>query len=157
MAQAHIRNLHGAARPPRHRARFAAQGASLGLSPATPAELIRKLERGFSFDALERLSAHSGIPVSRLASVLAIPDRTLARRKTSGRLTLDESERLLRLANVFEKAVELFDDNVASAVNWLTVPRKALGEHCPLDYARTELGAREVESLIGQLEHGVFA
>src|SRR6266568_6815996 len=108
MPQAHIGNLQGSVRPPRHHGRFAARGASLGLPPATPAELIRKLERGFSFDSLQRLSSLSGIAISRLAVVLAIPERTLARRKTSGRLTLDESERLLRVASVFEKATELF-------------------------------------------------
>ncbi|HEY7099021.1 MAG TPA: antitoxin Xre/MbcA/ParS toxin-binding domain-containing protein [Terriglobales bacterium] len=136
--------------------RFRSQGASLGLPAASPAELIHKLERGLSYDSLQRLSAQSDIPVSRLAEVLAIPERTLARRKTSGRLTLDESERLLRIANVFEKAVELFEGDVQSAVNWMTSSKKALEGHTPLDYSRTETGAREVESLVGQLEHGVF-
>jgi putative toxin-antitoxin system antitoxin component (TIGR02293 family) len=157
MVQAHISNMRAASRGDRHRSPFAARGASLGLSPATPAELIRKLERGFPFDSIVQLANHSGIPVSRIAAVVGIPERTLARRKTSGRLTLDESERLLRLANIFEKACDLFEGDVPAAVNWLTAEKKALGEQVPLDYSRTELGAREVENLIGQLEHGVFA
>jgi putative toxin-antitoxin system antitoxin component (TIGR02293 family) len=157
MAETHIRTLHAEARPPRHRIRFKARGASLGLDAASSAELIRKLERGFAFDALQSLASQSGIAVSRLAAILAIPERTLARRKTSGRLTLDESERLLRIANVFEKAVELYEGDVAAAVNWLAMPKKALDNHIPLDYSRTELGAREVENLIGRLEHGVFS
>lgn len=70
---------------------------------------------------------------------------------------MEESERLLRLSSVFEKAVELFEGDVAAAVNWLVSPRKALGDHTPLEYSRTELGAREVEGLIGRLEHGVFS
>jgi uncharacterized protein (DUF2384 family) len=39
----------------------------------------------------------------------------------------------------------------------LIAPRKAFGNQSPLDYSRTELGAREVENLIGRLEHGVFS
>ena len=35
--------------------------------------------------------------------------------------------------------------------------QKALGEKVPLELLVTELGAREVEALIGRLEHGVFS
>ena len=79
------------------------------------------------------------------------------RRKASGKLTTEESERLLRIAGIFEDAVDLFEGDVPAAVNWLTTPRKALGDRPPLSYARTEPGAREVENLIGRLEHGIFS
>jgi putative toxin-antitoxin system antitoxin component (TIGR02293 family) len=115
------------------------------------------LERGFSFKTLHVLESRSGLALSRLASVIGIPERTLARRKASGRLTSEESERLLRISAVFEDAVDLFEGDVAAAVNWLTTPRKALGDRPPLAYARTEPGAREVENLIGRLEHGIFS
>lgn len=92
-----------------------------------------------------------------LATMIGIPERTLARRKTAGRLAPGESERLLRIANLFERCVELFDGDVAAAVNWLTTPNQALHQEAPLTAARTEFGAREVEDLIGRLEHGVFS
>jgi putative toxin-antitoxin system antitoxin component (TIGR02293 family) len=47
--------------------------------------------------------------------------------------------------------------DVAGAISWLAAPKKALGHETPLAYSRTELGAREVENLIGRLEHGVFS
>lgn len=143
--------------PSQHRLRFRNRGASLGLQSATSAELVQSLERGLSFHALQNLASHSGIAVGRLAPILGIPERTLARRKSSGKLTLAESERLLRLSLIFEKAVELFEGEISAAVNWLTTPKKALQNHRPLDYSRTEIGAREVESLIGRLEHGVIS
>jgi putative toxin-antitoxin system antitoxin component (TIGR02293 family) len=71
-------------------------------------------------------------------------------------LARDESERLLRISSIFEKAVELFNGDVPEAVTWLRRPRRALANHTPLAYSGTELGAREVENLIGQLEYGVF-
>ena len=126
------------------------------MTAASSSELIRQVERGFSFKTLQALESRSGIAVSRIASVIGIPERTLARRKASGRLSPDESERLLRISAVFEDAVDLFEGDVAAAVNWLTAPRRALGNQSPLNYSRTELGAREVENLIGRLEHGVF-
>jgi putative toxin-antitoxin system antitoxin component (TIGR02293 family) len=120
-------------------------------------ELISQIERGFSFKSLRKLESYSGMPISMIASIIGIPERTLARRKTAGKLTSEESERLLRVSAVFEKAVELFEGDVTVAVKWLTTSQKALGHKPPLSYARTELGAREVENLIGRLEYGVFS
>jgi putative toxin-antitoxin system antitoxin component (TIGR02293 family) len=133
------------------------RGTALGLTAANPAELIRQLERGFSFKTLQTLESRSGVALSQLATVIGIPERTLARRRVSQRLTPDESERLLRISSVFEAAVDLFEGDAAAAVNWLNTPRKALGDRTPLAYARTEPGAREVENLIGRLEHGIFS
>ena len=140
-------------RTPRYRLR----GSTLGLTASGPAELIQQLERGFSFKTLQTFESRSGLALSRLAATLGIPERTLARRKVSRRLTPEESERLLRISAIFEDAVDLFEGDAAAAVNWLTSPRKALGGRSPLVYARTETGAREVENLIGRLEHGIFS
>src|SRR6266851_5722473 len=57
----------------------------------------------------------------------------------------------------FEQAVDLFEGDEVGAHRWLTTAKKALENQTPLAYSRTELGAREVENLIGRLEHGVFA
>jgi len=137
--------------------RYRLRGSTLGLTAANPAELIQQLERGFSFRTLQTFESRSGLALSRLAATIGIPERTLARRRVSRRLTPDESERLLRISAIFEDAVDLFEGDVAAAVNWLTTPRKALGDRAPLAYARTEPGAREVENLIGRLEHGIFS
>lgn len=137
--------------------RFKTRGASLGLTEARIGDLVRQVERGFSFTNLESFAAVTGLPVGSIASVLGIPERTLARRRATGRFTMEESERLLRIATVFEQAAQLFEGDVAGAITWLTSPKKALGHETPLEYSRTELGAREVENLIGRLEHGVFS
>lgn len=136
---------------------FEKRGASLGLTGRNVPELISEVERGFSFAALRRLSSYSGLNVTVLASVIDLPERTLARRRSSGKFAPDESERLLRISNIFEKAVELFEGDVVAAVKWLATPKRALNHQPPLLYSRTEVGAREVENLIGRLEHGVFS
>src|SRR5882672_10107289 len=133
------------------------RGTSLGLSASNASELIQQVERGFSFKTLHILESRSGLPGPALAGLVGIPGRTLARRKSKGRFTPEESERLLRLGTVFEQAVELFEGDNAAALRWLTAPRKTLEGKTPLAYARTELGAREVEDLIGRLEHGVVS
>jgi len=129
----------------------------LGLKAENSGELIRQVGRGFSFHALLAFESLSGISLPEIASMIGIPPRTLARRKASGRLTSDESEKLLRLSSVFENALDLFEGDQAKACQWLMTPKKALENQTPLAYSRTELGAREVENLIGRLEHGVFS
>jgi putative toxin-antitoxin system antitoxin component (TIGR02293 family) len=133
-----------------------AAGSSLGLAATSTPRLIRELRRGLPFRTLEFLSSESGIPVSEIGALVGIPPRTLARRKVSGRLAPAESERLLRISRIFELAVGLFNGVVAEAVAWLRTPRRTLAGSTPLAYSATELGAREVEILIGQLEHGIF-
>lgn len=138
-------------------ARHRKAGESLGLYIDSVPELIREMRRGLSYRAFEAFQSNSGIRLQALAETIGIPERTLARRKVSGRLGPEESERLLRLSSIFEKAVDLFEGDVPSAVNWLSAPKRALENQSPLQYARTEVGAREVEKVIGRLEHGVFS
>src|SRR6266849_4169006 len=128
MERRFARKLEPSASPRSPNARAA--GSSLGLAATSTPHLIHELRRGLSFHALEFLSSESGIPVGEIAALIGIPPRTLARRKVSGGL--------------------------AEAVAWLRTPRRTLTGSTPLAYSSTELGAREVETLIGQLVHGVF-
>jgi putative toxin-antitoxin system antitoxin component (TIGR02293 family) len=134
-------------------------GASPSLSAANTSQkdLIRHIKNGLAFSALESLSSITGQTLPELAAHVGIPLRTLARRKSAGKLSMEESERVVRLANLYEKAEELFNGDKVSTRRWMSQPKKALGGDSPLDYAGTELGAREVENLIGRLQHGVFA
>lgn len=141
----------------RRRTGHAPLGASLGLHETEVDALIDEVRAGLPFKALESFSSESGIGIAEIASLIELPERTLARRKVTGRLTSGESERLLRLSKVFEQAVGLFEGNVETAVAWLETPKRALGGKSPWTYLQTEIGAREVEDLIGQLEHGVFS
>ena len=136
--------------------RYVSPGASLGLRRTETNDLIEEILAGLSFKTLETFSFESSLPVTEIASLIEVPQRTLARRRVVGRLSSEESERLLRLSRIFEKAVALFEGNVDAAIAWLKEPKRALGDKSPLTYSRTELGARQVEDLIGGLEHGVF-
>jgi putative toxin-antitoxin system antitoxin component (TIGR02293 family) len=137
--------------------RQAQRGASLGLKPSATATLIRQIEVGLPFSTLASLADKSGIDIGVLAAVIGLPERALARRRLARKLTPAESERLVRLSIVFESAVKLFEGDVRAAVDWLARPRRVFDNQSALAFSRSELGGREVEGLIGQLEHGVFA
>jgi putative toxin-antitoxin system antitoxin component (TIGR02293 family) len=118
--------------------------------------VINRVRTGFPYKAVLDFHKTSGLPLATIAHIIRIPQRTLNRRKAEGKLAPDESERLLRLSTLFDHAVALFEGDVAAARHWLTTPKKALAGQTPLDFADTEIGARQVEDLIGRLEHGVF-
>ena len=144
-------------RPARIAHRLKGRYVSLGVATTDTSELIRRIEAGLAFAALQKLDKHTGLGLSLLASIIGIPERTLARRKASGKLSPSESERLIRISGIFEQTMDLFENDLAAAVRWLTSPKKALDNQQPIQYARTELGAREVEKLLGRLEYGVFS
>ena len=129
--------------------------ALLGLHTAETPALVESIRKGLSYQSWERLLKNSGLVVFELADAVHITTRTLSRRKTEGRFQPDESDRIARVARVFAAAISLFEGAVEPAREWFTVPQRALGGATPLHYASTEIGALEVERLIGRLEHGI--
>jgi putative toxin-antitoxin system antitoxin component (TIGR02293 family) len=129
----------------------------LGLDPVEAPGLLRLVEDGLDFSALERFQRNAALTTAEITELLGIPSRTLARRRERGVLEVDESDRLLRFSRVLGAAIELFEGDGEAALRWLRAPQRALGGEMPFAMARTELGARHVEQLIGRLEHGVFS
>jgi putative toxin-antitoxin system antitoxin component (TIGR02293 family) len=128
----------------------------LGFFDVDLFELVGEVTRGIPYRAFERLRRNTSWQADILASLLDIPQRTLARRKREGRFHPDESDRLLRVSRIFGRAVQLFEGDSKEASAWLERPLPALGNKRPIDLARTEVGALEVERVILALEHGVF-
>jgi putative toxin-antitoxin system antitoxin component (TIGR02293 family) len=120
-------------------------------------KLLEKVEAGFPYSTFERLQRNFDLQTEELAKLVQIPLRTLSRRRESGALTAEESDRLLRVSRVFGKTLALFEGDVEAARSWLSAPARALANRTPLEVAVTGVGAREVEDLIGRLEHGVFS
>jgi putative toxin-antitoxin system antitoxin component (TIGR02293 family) len=129
----------------------------LGIDTGDSVSIVRLVRAGFSFKSLSDFQKATELPWSEISRFVAIPQRTLTRRQTEGKLQPDESDRVWRASNIFAMAVDLFEGDIAAARKWLQTPQAALGGESPLDFASTEVGAREVENLIGRLEHGVFA
>lgn len=120
------------------------------------AEVVPVIREGLPVASFYHVQECLGVTIEELAGAIGIPSRTLARRKQEGRLQKYESERLYRVSRLFEKAAAVFEGE-QPARDWFHAPQKALGGRTPLEFADTEPGAREVENLLGRIEHGVFA
>ena len=117
---------------------------------------IGRIHAGLSFRAVLNLQKALDVPMQRVASVLGMSRATLHRRKLQGKIDQEESEKLVRYQRLLKKAEDVFGD-VESARKWLTYPQPGLGKAVPLDFAKTEIGAREVENLLGRLEYSVYS
>ena len=129
----------------------------LGLDTFDPPNVLRAVKRGLLYRTFERFQRNTSLSFESAISLIDVPRRTMTRRRREGRLQPDESDRLLRASRLFGSALQLFDGDRDTAVEWLSTAQPALGGTIPFDLARTEVGAREVERLIGRLEHGVFS
>ena len=128
-------------------------GRSLAKSGAM-ADLVRE---GLPVKALLLLAERLDLSQSEIAAKIGIPVRTLTRRQASNtRLTPAESDRTVRLAQVFATAVETLG-NGEKAASWLKTPNRALRGGRPLDQLDTDPGVREVEEILGRIAYGVYS
>jgi len=118
--------------------------------------MIERVSKGLPFGELEHLRSEIDEPFESLARQLSISRSTLQRRRAERRLSPQESDRVMRLWRLLRQAADLFGDT-AKARAWLKHPQYGLGGAVPLDYATTEVGAREVEDLLGRIEYSVYS
>jgi putative toxin-antitoxin system antitoxin component (TIGR02293 family) len=135
------------------------QGSSKRTADAdlNPANVVKVLEAGLPVTELTDLQASLAIPADKLAPMLGISKATFHRRKGAGsKLKPAVSDRVVRFARLLGKAVDVFGD-LEDAKQWLNSAQFGLGGAVPLEYAKTEVGAREVENLLGRIEYGVYS
>ena len=129
----------------------------LGRSIKSFAELADLIRKGLPSGSLIVLGEKLELKNAALSETLGIPQRTLTRRMSRhSRLTVAESDRTVRLARVYATAVEMIG-NAGKAAGWLRTPNRALGGQVPIDQLDTDLGAREVENILGRIAYGVYS
>ncbi|MCX4027493.1 DUF2384 domain-containing protein [Endozoicomonas sp. SM1973] len=115
------------------------------------------LLEGLSVKAIADIEKALGIDQKTFLLISGMSKATLSRRKEAGRLTPDESSKVYRFAQLYDLVKAMMLDDDEKARDWLQTPEPLFGGKTPLEYARTEFGAKEVEDLIGRIRHGVFS
>ena len=115
----------------------------------------REIERGLPLSTLEEFSAYSGIAVKDLLEVV-IPARTLKhRRQRQEPLNLDESDRLARVARMYELAVKVYGDR-EDGRKWLGGKKSRFDGKTALEMLRSEAGEKAVKDFLIQIDEGMF-
>ncbi|HVL69674.1 MAG TPA: antitoxin Xre/MbcA/ParS toxin-binding domain-containing protein [Vicinamibacterales bacterium] len=128
-------------------------GASVAREQGAAA-LRDRVRRGLPYRSFDAVRTRLQLSVPEAAAILHMPPRTLARRRQARRLDPLESDRLYRLARVAAYAFTALGSEPKGAA-WLRRPNRALGGEAPLALLDTDAGARQVEALLGRLEHGI--
>lgn len=129
--------------------------ASLGASTGASLEVLRHfVEQGVPSDAVDGLQKElKAFGVPRPSQfVEAVASRATRARRES--LTTEEGERLVRIAGAMARSLDVWEDR-NDAAEFLVTPHLMLGHHAPIDRARSELGARQVEDLLTKLDLGL--
>lgn len=128
----------------------------LHTSPRVMMDWIPLVRQGLPAASVDAVMRMTRITQAQLTQALAIPERTLARRKREGALSPEESAKFVRFARVVERAGTVFE-SIENALDWLQSPNAALGGVTPLSLLDTDIGADSVQDTLGRIEHGVFA
>jgi putative toxin-antitoxin system antitoxin component (TIGR02293 family) len=130
-------------------------GDWLGLQPpATEAEMLRVVEGRLAPAVIKRLIS-LGLQRSEIDAAI-IPLRTLQhRRSRREKLTLDESDRVLRVIRAASLAESVYGGR-ERALAWLRRPHPRIGGRAPLSLLNTDTGSRIVEELLVQIDEGMF-
>ncbi|HEY1947476.1 MAG TPA: antitoxin Xre/MbcA/ParS toxin-binding domain-containing protein [Bryobacteraceae bacterium] len=129
--------------------------AYIEASPKSEFDLAQMVERGLPTDSIAYLRA-KGLTFSEVSEIV-IPARTLKHRKTRGdQLSHEETDRLVRVARIIALAEHVFRSH-EKALAWLRSPDDRLNDRTPLSMLQTESGGRLIESMLWQIDEGVYA
>ena len=125
---------------------------TIGRQVQSEADLARAVELGFPTATIDALRKR-GVTDRDIAALIIKP-RTLSHRRVKhSRLTMEESDRAVRLARVRALAEGAFADR-HKADRWLHQELTALDGRRPIDLIRTQVGARMVEGLLASIAWG---
>jgi putative toxin-antitoxin system antitoxin component (TIGR02293 family) len=127
----------------------------LKVAQGSVAEQISMIHVGIRPALFTKMAKHIGMPQKGLAETLKLNERTLRNRSPHQRLTQAESEKSLRVARVYAKAMGALggDEN---AKKWIVSPIKSLGNRRPIDFLETDVGTQEVLNVLNAIEWGVY-
>jgi putative toxin-antitoxin system antitoxin component (TIGR02293 family) len=130
-------------------------GEWLGIDPpATQGDLLRIVEHQLSPSIIQRLPV-LGLERAEI-DALVIPARTLQHRRSRHEmLTVEESDRVLRMVRVLSQAEKVYESR-ERALAWLRRPHPRLEGRAPISLLKTDTGSRIVEEMLIQIEEGMF-
>ena len=129
--------------------------AVLGADIRSQADIAMMVRRRLPLATLKGLSL-AGLSEQEIERFV-IPQRTRRHRAEKNEpLTVEESDRAVRLARIQSLAEETSDDP-EKANRWLRMELAELGGEAPLTVAQTEAGTRVIETILGKIAWGAAA
>lgn len=120
-------------------------------------DLMIITREGLPVKTLPALAEELDVERKVLAKVVGISERTLSRRLSNGsKLSVQESDRTMRVARVMAKATDIFG-NAGKAAHWLKTPNRVMEGETPLSLLDTDAGVKWVETILGRIDYGIYS
>jgi putative toxin-antitoxin system antitoxin component (TIGR02293 family) len=116
-------------------------------------DAVKEIRLGLPVERIDE-AISAGLVTASEIDLLAVPRKTLAHRRQIGRLSVEQSDRFIRLLRMIQAAEDVFA-NHEKAARWLRRPTAALEGQTPLQLLDTDAGIREVETLLTKIAHGL--
>ena len=130
-------------------------GEYIGVAPRSEFDLTRIIENGLPPESLTLLKQR-GLSFTEISEIVISP-RTLKHRRARGEnLSHEETDRMVRVARIVALADEVFGDH-SKALLWLRTGDDRIGGRRPLSLLRTDAGGRLIESMLWQIDEGVYS
>ena len=130
---------------------------ALKRTVGTTSELVALTREGLPAGILAELALGLNLDRKFVAQAVGITERTLSRRLSQhSRLSVEESDRTVRLARVFALATETLGDQ-AKASRWLQTTNRVLEGRTPFELLDTDAGVQSVETLLGRIAYGIYS
>lgn len=92
----------------------------------------------------------------QISAIAEIPQEVNKKTQMSSRISLDASEKVVKLELLYKMGISVFDNNKSSFKNWLKSPVPALDNQIPQNLLTTHLGIDIVRDELLRIEHGII-
>ena len=119
--------------------------------------IVEQTRAGVSRARADEIARPIGLTDREMARILNLSERTLHRLRPDSRLDSNASERLLLLEVLVRHGLDVFDGRAEVLGRWLHGPLPELRRQAPVALLDTTTGFGMVHTVLGRIEHGVYA
>lgn len=116
--------------------------------------LVELIEQGLPPGVADALRELGDLTAAELGEI--IPQRSLSRSRSRGRLTPEQSDRIIRAARTYALAHDVFA-NCEKANRWMQRPNRELAGRPPITLLCTSIGAELIDALLDRVADGVYS
>ena len=120
-------------------------------------DLVEQARMGINRGKVDEVAQTMGLTDKEMARILNLSERTLHRLRPDSRLDSNASERLLLLEGLIRHGLTVFDNRADVLNRWLHIPLAELRRQAPISLLDTTTGFGMVHSVLGRIEHGIYA
>lgn len=125
----------------------------------TKMEQVQIIRKGIPYSSIESISEKLGSPVKAVLSMVGMPQTTYNKnkKKTTEVLDAHETELILRISEILNYGLDVFNHEEDKFKRWLKKPNRSLGGHSPESLFDTLTGIDQVFYTLNRIEYGNLA